>query len=471
LAKKFNELEEKEMAEQEIKVLEHCPLVPFDPTVGKYHFAMQPYIQPWEYNGWWDENMSWKKTCYISAQLYPNPCSRLIGPDVIKFLSDCTTNSFARFKVGRCKHTILTDERGFVKTHGLALRMGEEEVRTYSLSPWLDYEATKKKYDMVIEDCSLKDFNFQCGGPRVLEMLETATGDDLHDIPFMGHRKSKINGKEVFILRMGMAGTLAYEVHGNVEDSQELHTVVYEAGKKFGVERLGWLAYCSNHTENGYPQGDYLFKGCSADDKGFQEYLTNLGYDTEFWPGGGVHLGSSGQDLIKRYRNPVELNWQNSISFDHDFPGKAIIEKLYRNPERKTVSLIWNLEDITEVFQSLFQTEQEPYKFFNFPVEDMYLSSKGGTMLYQDDVFDQDGRLIGYSSGRGYTLHSRQMFSVGTIDVKHAEIGSEVKVLWGEPGHRQKRIRATVDVFPLLSKTMTMNYAYDVETIPHINKK
>jgi glycine cleavage system aminomethyltransferase T len=462
-------LEEESMGELKIKTLEHSPVYPFDPSVGKYHFVMQPYIQPFEYNGWWVENMSWKKTCYISAQLYPNPCSRLIGPDVIKFLSDCTTNSFARFKIGRCKHTILTDERGLVKTHGLALRMGEEEVRTYSLSPWLDYEATKKKYDMVIEDCSLTDFNFQCGGPRVLEMLETATGDDLHDITFMGHRKSRINGKEVTILRMGMAGTLAYEVHGNIEDAQELYTIVYEAGKKFGVERLGWLAYCSNHTENGYPQADYHFRGCSADDAGFLKYLSDLGFDPMEWPCGAVYLGSSGTDLKKRFRNPVELNWQNSISFDHDFPGKDIIQKLYTNPERKTVSLVWNLEDIMDVFRSLFQDEQEPYKLFNFPVEDMFFSSEGGAMFYQDDVFDKNDKLIGYSSGRQYTLYSHQMFSLATIDVKHTEIGNEVRVLWGEPGNRQKMIRATVAPFPILD--LTPNYKYDVETIPHINRK
>jgi glycine cleavage system aminomethyltransferase T len=457
------------MAELKIKALEHSPVFPFDPGVGKYHYAMQPYIQPWEYNGWWVENMSWKKTCYISAQLYPNPCSKLVGPDVIKFLSDCTTNSFARFKIGRCKHTVLTDERGLVKTHGLALRMGEEEVRTYSLSPWLDYEATKKKYNMAIEDCSLTDFNFQCGGPRVLEMLEAATGDDLHDIPFMGHRKSRINGKEVTILRMGMAGTLAYEVHGNIEDAQELYTTVYEVGKKLGVERLGWLAYCSNHTENGFPQEEFHFKGCSADDEGFQKFLSDLGFDPKLWPCGAVYLGSSGQDLKKRFRNPVELNWQNSISFDHDFPGKAIIEKLCHNPERKMVSLVWNLDDIMDVFQSLFCKEQEPYKFFNFPVEDFYLSSEGGGMLYQDDVFDKNDKLIGYSSGREYTLYSRQMFSLATIDVACAELGNEVRVLWGEPGHRQKMIRATVAPFPILD--LTQNSKYDVEAIPHINRK
>lgn len=459
------------MSENGKMVFEHSPVYPYDSTVGKYHLVLPPFIQPWEYNGWQAETESWKKTCYISAQLNPNTCSRITGPDVLKFLSDCTTNGYGNFKIGRCKHGVMTDDQGRVMAHGLVLRMGEEEFLTYSLSPWLDYAATKKPYDITIEDWSMRDFNFQCGGPRVLEMLEVATGEDLHDIPFMGHRKSYINGKEVFILRMGMAGTLAYEVHGNMEDSEELYKIVYEAGKQFGVERLGWLCYAANHTENGFPQEAFHFKSSSIEDEGFMKFLADLGFDPYEWPAGGVYYGSSGQDLSKRYRNPIELGWQNSINFDHDFPGKTVIEELYKKPNRKTVTLVWNVDDIVEVFKSLFQAEKDPYKIFNFPLEDIGLTCGGGIALFQDDVYDKNGKLIGYSAGREYTLHSRCMFSMGCIDIDEAELGNEVYVLWGEPGERQIKIRATVDVFPILSKTMTMNYKYDVETIPHIHKK
>lgn len=57
------------------------------------------------------------------------------------------------------------------------------------------------------------------------------------------------------------------------------------------------------------------------------------------------------------------------------------------------------------------------------------------------------------------------------FDISETELGNEVYVLWDDPGERQIKIRAKVEVFPLLTKTMTMNYEYDVETIPHVNKK
>jgi glycine cleavage system aminomethyltransferase T len=453
------------------RTMDLSPVYPFDPTVGKYHMLLPPYIQPWEYNGWRKETQSWKRTCYITAQLNPNTCVRVVGPDASKFLSDWTTNGYDNFKIGRCKHAVMTDSLGRVKAHGLALKVAENDFLTYSLSPWLDYELTKKDYDCRIEDLSMVDFNFQCGGPRVLEMLEKAANQDLHDIPFMGFKYIDFNGKRVFILRMGMAGTLAYEVHGQMEDAEELYKLVYEAGKEFGVERLGWLCYASNHTENGYPQEGFHFKTASVEDQGFLDFLSAAGFDPYEWPAGGVYVGSSGLDLQKRYRNPLELNWQNSINWNHEFPGREALLKIKENPQRKTVTLIWNLEDVFTVFKSLFETGEEPYKIFNFPMEDISLKCGGGTSLFQDDVFDKDGKLIGYSAGRSYTIHTRQMFSLATIDIDEAEIGNEVFVLWGEPDDRQIKLRAKVEVFPLLSKTMTMNYAYDVSTIPRLAKK
>ena len=94
----------------------------------------------------------------------------------------------------------------------------------------------------------------QLGGPRSLEVLETATGECLHDLKFARHRDSTIRGLDVRITRMGMAGTLAYEVHGDTKDALTLYDAVLAAGEPFGLIKLGWRAYQMNHTENGFPQ-------------------------------------------------------------------------------------------------------------------------------------------------------------------------------------------------------------------------
>ena len=55
-----------------------------------------------------------------------------------------------------------------------------------------------------------------------------------------------------------------------------------------------------------------------------------------------------------------------------------------------------------------------------------------------------NGELVGVATSRGYSYYFRKMLSLATINVDHADIGTEVEVLWGAPGQRQKAIRAVV---------------------------
>ena len=236
------------------KVFEHSPAYPWDPSVGMYVHTTPRFPEIYTFTGWQDENLAWKDACAIFAGLSVNPVARLTGPDVLRLLSDTTTNSFARFPVGRIKHTVMCDDEGRVLTHGLAVRIAEGEVMAYTLTPWLNYAAAKGHYDVTFEDRQNLEFNFQCTGPRTLEMLEAATGDCLHNIPFMGWGASSIHGKPVRIYRMGMSGNLAYEVHGDMADARELYTAVVEAGRPFDIKQIGWLSYASQHPDGGFQQ-------------------------------------------------------------------------------------------------------------------------------------------------------------------------------------------------------------------------
>ncbi len=441
--------------------MRHSPAIPFDPKVNLYS-GFGGNMKPYEFTGWRDETMSWKTTAYLAANLNPQPTFMLQGPEALKFLSDHCVNNFEWFPVGTCKHAVMCREDGIIMIHGALIRTGDDEYYSYALAPYIDYLLAKGGYDAVGENISGKVFLFQVAGPRSLEILEEASGDNLHDIKFARHRMSRIAGKDVRILRIGMAGTLAYEVHGVIDDALEVYTAIYEAGQAYGIRRLGQLSYSLfNHTEAGFPQGFIHFPYPWHEDEGFVEYLKKTGQTTRLT----FNLrGSSGQDITARYRNPVELGWGGMIKFNHEFVGREALEKEVANPRRKMVTLVWNKEDIIDVYASQFEPG-EPYANMDRPSEKDYLPS---IVTYYADKVLKDGREVGISSGRIFSCYYREMISLCSIDVEFSELGTEVIVLWGEEGTRQKGIRAVISRFPYLNENR--NTDVDVSTIPVVSK-
>ena len=155
--------------------------------------------------------------------------------------------------------------------HGVLARVAEDEFITHDVGLWTDYKLKAGKYNATSEFIH-DEFIFRVAGPRSLEGLEAATAECLHDIRFAGHRISRIDGMSVRVPRVGMAGTLGYEVHGKIEDVTAIYDALMKAGKAFGTTKLGWTAYTMNHTENGFPQLFVHFPAPLHEDKGFMEY-------------------------------------------------------------------------------------------------------------------------------------------------------------------------------------------------------
>jgi vanillate/3-O-methylgallate O-demethylase len=98
------------------------------------------------------------------------------------------------------------------------------------------------------------------------------------------------------------------------------------------------------------------------------------------------------------YRSPVELGWAKNIKFDHDFIGRAALEAEVANPRRVMRTLVWDADDVVDVYASLFR-QGKPYHYMDIP---------------------RDQRGFMYS----------------------------VTVVWGEPGEPQKEIGAKVAPAP-----------------------
>ena len=372
-------------------------------------------------------------------------------------------HSFKNFPVGTGKHGIMCTQDGLIMMDGVIIRTAEDEFITYWLQPYIAYAFQKGSYDAQGEDITGRVFLFQVAGPRSLEALERASGDDLHDIKFMHHRTSRINGIQVRILRMGMAGTLAYEVHGAIEGAQDVYRAIFSAGKEYGMRKLGQVAYMMNHTEDGFPQAYYHFPYSWYEDPGFAEYLdtqggNRFGTNAEF-------RGSMGPDPKLHYRNPVELGWAGMIKFDHDFVGRKALEPVVANPKRRMVTLEWSIDDVIDIYASQFRDE-EPYPPMDRP-NDVYYESARAHVYHADRVL-KDGKLVGISSGRSISQFYRKMLSLCSIDIEFSKIGTDLIVLWGDPGTRQKEVRAKVARFPYLNENR--NQDVDVSAIPKAAK-
>jgi vanillate/3-O-methylgallate O-demethylase len=390
-----------------------------------------------EYTDWIDESMSWKETCYVGdwSWLWDR---RFKGPDALRLLSDITVNSFAEFAIGQAKHAIHCNEAGKVIHEGILIRVAEQEFLLQGRGClWADFRLQRGRYDATSEPDDL--FKFQVSGPNSVYVVEKMCGESVRGIPFMRRGEISVGGRQVWALRQGMAGEIGFELQGPRSYAGEIHEAILLAGRDFGIRRLGGRAVFINHLEACFPtrMTDYLSAIYGDDMKDYLEVYNAAmpGYATTFNVAGSFEAESVGD----YYRSPVELGWTKNIRFDHDFIGRQALEEEVTNPKRAMRTLVWNSEDIVDVYASLFRAGK-PYHFMDMPRD-----QRG--FLWADKVL-MDGKPVGVSTSRGYSYFFRQMISLCTLDVRCSEPGTEVILIWGDPGEPQKEIRATVAPAP-----------------------
>ncbi|WP_068083917.1 aminomethyltransferase family protein [Novosphingobium rosa] len=390
-----------------------------------------------EYTDWIDESMSWKDNCYIGdwSFLWQR---RYKGPDVLKLFSDFSVNSFAKFDLGQSKHVTHTTGKGKVIAEGILTRLADDEVRLFGRGTfWIDYQLRRGNYD--VQSIAEEGYNFQVAGPKAAAVMEKLVGDSIRDIKFMRNGDCTIAGCIVVALRQGMSGEPGWELQGPMEDAPRVYEAVVEAGAEFGIRKLGGRAAFINHLEACFPTivTDYL---PAIFDEDMADYLAEFKAGLPSFASTFNIAGSFASDEVSDwYRSPVELGWGKNIKFDHDFLGREALEAEVAKPRRVIRTLVWNSEDVIATYASLFSKET-PYHFMEMPRD-----QRG--FMYADRV-ELDGKIIGVATSRGYSYFFREMLSLSVIDVAHAEIGTEVTVIWGEPGQPQQKIRATVAPAP-----------------------
>jgi len=414
--------------------------IPYDPSYPLW--AIGSVAKLWDGNGWKPESLSWKEGCYIHGGLSGPGQVRYTGPDATRFLEGVFVNNFSRFKVGTAKHAIACNDDGLIVAHGVMQKLAENDYRIFVSGQWALY--CHSRTNLNVEQDVHDNYLFQIAGPKSQVVIEAAAREGVGDVGFLRFRDITVAGHRCEIMRIGMAGTLAYELHGPIEEGPAVYKAILEAGESHGIEQLGWKTYYVNHVEGGFPQQIWTFLPALFGHAGFLKFAPTA---PSYRVGSAKPLICGSVDpteMRARYRTPLEVGWGRSIQFDHEFIGRAALEREAANPQRTIVTLEWNAEDVIDIYASHFRPGQE-YKCIEMPVTPHFM----GLIGHADHVL-KGGAPIGVASGVIYSYYFRKILSHCTIDIDQAAIGNEVMVQWGDHGRRIKEVRARVARYPYL---------------------
>jgi vanillate/3-O-methylgallate O-demethylase len=242
-----------------------------------------------------------------------------------------------------------------------------------------------------------------------------------------------------------MVGQPGWELFGPWEDGDAVRAAIVEAGQEYGIRQVGSRAYPTTCLESGWIPSPLPAIYAGDEMKPYRQWLSTKSYEATASLGGSYYSNN----ITDYYLTPYDLGYGPFVKFDHDFIGRAALEKMTDHRGRKKVTLVWNGEDIAQVFGSLFQAG-DIAKYIDLPLANY------ATLPFDKVVKNE--KIIGLSTYTGYTYNERAMISLGVVDLAHSEPGTEVTVVWGEEArgstkptverHKQAEIRATVAAVP-----------------------
>ncbi len=420
--------------------------------IGPYAF---PVVRA-EYTNWRDEQRSWAETCALLDLSYHMTDLYVEGPDALRLYRDLAANSFTNFKVQQAKQFIACNDDGHVISDGILFYLDENRFNLTGRPPihnWVQFHLATGRYDVTAErderavdsNTRRKAFRFQIQGPNAARIMEKVLGGPAPDIRFFHMNELRIKGKAVRALRHGMAGQAGWELFGPWELGEEIKATLLDAGRDFGIRQVGSRAYPSATLESGWIPSIVPAIYAGEKLKPYRQWLSAASYEAKASLGGSFNS----RDISDYYVTPYDLGLGPFVKFDHDFIGRAALEKAATEQRRKKVTLVWNRDDVARIFRSLFDSD-EVLKYMDQPVAN-----------YATVPFDRvlkDGRPAGIATSTGYTFNKRATISLAIVDVEHSKPGTELTLLWGEEGggtskptverHAQTEVRVTVAPAP-----------------------
>ena len=434
-----------ESLEQKLKGWKNPVEMMQNAQTGPYIFPIDP-----EFSNWRDEQEAWNKSAVLFDLSKHMTDIYFEGPDLMRLLSDLAVNSFKNFGPNKAKQMVCCNEEGFVIGDAILFGLAENKVNISgrpSVPNWVAYHAETGDYDVTVtrdirsvEGGPRKTFRYQIQGPNAMDIISGAADGPMPKIKFFNIGQFTIAGCEVNGLGHGMARAKGLEIFGAAEHGEKVRAALTEVGKDFHLREVGARAYSTVSPESGWvpsPMPALYTDSMRA----YRAYLPSDGFE------GSLSLGGSfySDNVEDYYQTHWDLGYGMHVKFDHDFIGRAALEKAADQPKRQKVWLVWNDEDVTRVLAS------------QFGGGDRFKHMEAPGSHYAACPFDrvlQEDKLIGLSTYSCYTVNVGHWFSLAMINAAQAVDGAEVTLIWGEEDggtakpvverHVQTEIRATI---------------------------
>jgi len=425
--------------------------------IGAYVYP----VVPTEFSNWRDEQRAWRETAVLFDQTHHMAEMTVKGPDALKLMSYLTINSFNGFAPNKAKQMVPCSHDGYVIGDGILFYLAENELLFVGRAPtvnWIQYHAETGgfKVDIIRDDRSpshprgkavvRRHYRYQVQGPNAAKILAKLNGGPIPDVKFFTMDYINIKGRKVRCLRHGMAGEPGLEVWGPYAEGDEIRDAILEAGKEFGIVTVGSRTYASNTLESGWIPSPLPAVYTGESMRSYREWLPADGYEGT-GSIGGSYVSNNIEDY---YLTPYELGYGPFIKFDHDFAGRAALEKMVndKRPQRKKVTFEWNGEDLAKILSS-FAVGKDNYKFFDLPIANYASSSYDKVMM--------GGKIVGLSMFAGFSFNERVGLSLGVVDA-NVNVGDVLTLVWGEENggtkkptverHQQLEVRVKVAAVP-----------------------
>ena len=295
---------------------------------------------------------------------------KVSGKGSSAWLSSLFTNSLPA--MNRTVLTAMLNPQGKIVGEFSVSRVGEEEFHLFGSQaaevhhPRWFLAHLPEKSDIKFENLSLSMVGLTVAGPRSRDVLQKLTDTSLasKDFPFMAFRKANIGMAPVWLSRMTYTGDLGYEMWMAPEYQRYLFDLIWDSGKEFDMRLFGFRALITMRLEKSF--GTW-----------FREY--------------------------RPIYTPLEAAMDRSLKFDHDFIGRAAVEKEIADggPKRKLV---------------VFKVDVDP----DAPAD-----------VIGDEPVWHDGQVVGWITSGGYAHYSQASLAMGYIptELVDKKSGFEIEII------------------------------------------